>query len=105
MSVYFQFSANPSFPALYRLDDFCILNKLSRDLGHFPFPDMKEVDPDIADIIRQFVESPPRKRCRVALLQVMPHECLCKPFGHRIRDNLPPPMDDQLLNHIVHGTE
>jgi hypothetical protein len=74
-------------------------------MGHFPFPDMREFDPDIAQKIREWAEYPLCSRCGAVSIRVIaPHFC-CNPFGDRIRDNLPPPMDEQLLNRIVQLSE
>jgi hypothetical protein len=70
-------------------------------MGHFPFPDMREFDPAIAQRIREWAECPPCLRCPAVLIRGMAPRFCCNPFGDRIRENFPPPRDERLLNRIV----
>jgi hypothetical protein len=97
----FNFEQYACFPSRYSRDDFCILSQSSRALGPFPFPDMREFHPEIADRIRVWAECGPCVHCGAILLQGMPHGFCCAPFGDRILANLPDPMDEELLSRIV----
>jgi hypothetical protein len=74
-------------------------------MGHFPFPDTRKFDPDIAQRIREWAEYPLCSRCGAVMIRGMALYFCCSPFGDRIRDNLPPPMDERLLNRIIQLTE
>jgi hypothetical protein len=99
------FTDTRGFPSRYDRDHVCLLDRSSRYLDHFSFPDMRDFNEDIADKIRQWGEIPPCHHCGAVLLRGMPHELCCKPFAGRIRNHLPPPMGRELLNHIVELTK
>jgi hypothetical protein len=69
-------------------------------MGHIRFPDMREFHLEIAQKIREWAEYEPSPYCGALLLQEMPHQFGCKPFGDRIQENLLPPIVHGLLNHI-----
>jgi hypothetical protein len=75
----FNFEQYPSFPSNYP-DDFSILSKSFKGLGHFPFRNMKDLDPDVAERIREWGECPPYTHCGAILLRGMPYAFCCKPF-------------------------
>jgi hypothetical protein len=59
------------------------------------------------DFAHQFYQRAEAQACPywgATLLQEMPHEFCCKPFGDGTRNHLPP-KDNQSLNRIVHLIE
>jgi hypothetical protein len=78
----FNFQQLPAFPSDYDRNQFYLLDQLVWRLGHFPFLDMREFDPQVADKIRQWAEAPPCLHCAAILLQGMPHHFCCQLFGH-----------------------
>jgi hypothetical protein len=74
-------------------------------LDHLPFPDIRDLDENIADKIRQRAEIPPCPQCDIVLLQGMSYELCCKPFAGRIKNHLLPPIGRELLDHIVKLTQ
>jgi hypothetical protein len=74
-------------------------------MAHFPFRDMREFDPDIAERIRKWAECSPCPRCQAALLQGMPDGFCCSPFGEGIKSNLPRPMNAAGGNRIIQLAE
>jgi hypothetical protein len=101
----FNFQQYPAFPSSYNPDDFSIVKQLSRAMGHFPFPDMTQFNPDIAQAIREWAEFPPCSHGRAVLIQGMRHEFCSRPLRDRIQSNFPPPMDQRLLDRIVDLTD
>jgi hypothetical protein len=97
----FNFQQHTAFSDQYDPDDFCLLNHSSKGMAHFPFPDMREFDREIANRIRNWAECSPCPHCRAVLVQGMPDGFRCNPFRDRIRSNLPPPMDEGLLNRNI----
>jgi hypothetical protein len=100
-SSVFNFHQHPAFSSSYDHDHVCLLDRLSGYLDHLPFPDMRDLNEDIPNKIRQWAEIPPCPHCGTVLLQGMSHKFCCKPFAGRIRNHLPPPIGRELLNHIV----
>jgi hypothetical protein len=49
----FNFQQSPAFPDQYKVDDSCLLNYYSKGMADFPFLDMREFDPEIAERIRK----------------------------------------------------
>jgi hypothetical protein len=64
----FNYELHPFMLLHYCPDQFCILKAFSGGLLHFPFPDMAQFNPRIADEIRGYVESPLCRYCRAVLL-------------------------------------
>jgi hypothetical protein len=79
----FNFEQYPSFPSNYP-DDLFIFSNSSKGLRHFPFRDMKDLDPDVVERIREWGECPPCMHCWAVLLRRMPHGFCCKPFCDKI---------------------
>jgi hypothetical protein len=75
----FNFEQYPSFPSSYP-DDFSILSKSSKGLGHFPCRDMKDLDPDMVERIREWGECPPCTHCGVVSHRGMSYAFCCKPI-------------------------
>jgi hypothetical protein len=86
---------HPAFPDQYDPDDFCLLNHSSKGMTHFPFPDMREFDPEIAEGIRKWAEYSPCSHCRaycfkkcqtafVAIPLVIELEATCPSNGRRL---------------------
>jgi hypothetical protein len=48
----FNFQQHPAFPDQYDPDNLYLLNHSSKRVAHFPFPDMREFNPEIADKMR-----------------------------------------------------
>jgi hypothetical protein len=92
------------FPSHYNPNDFCLLNCLSRDIHHFPFPAMRQFNPDNAQEIRKRAKYTSNSCCGVILLRGMPHEFCYNHFREWIHTNLRPSMDKQLLNRMVQFT-
>jgi hypothetical protein len=65
---------------------------------------MRKFDEDIAQRIRNWAEVPSCSYCGAVLLRGMTGKFCCHPFEQRIRSNLPPPMDEDLLQRIVELT-
>jgi hypothetical protein len=55
----FNFEQYPSFPSRYNRDSVSLLSQLPKHLCHFPFPDMRLFDPEIALTIREWAECQP----------------------------------------------
>jgi hypothetical protein len=97
----FIFQRLPAVLSSYDRDHFSLLGQSAGHLGHLPFPDMSELDQQIADEIRDWAEPPPCPHCGAALRRGMPHKFCCQRFAHRISVNPPRPIDEQLLDRIV----
>jgi hypothetical protein len=65
---------------------------------------MKQFDQAIANKGCDWAELRQSPDCSALLPRGMPHQFSCRPFGDRIRINLPPLMDEQLLDRIVQLT-
>jgi hypothetical protein len=92
------------FQSHYNTNDFCLLNCLSRDIHHFPFPVMRQFNPDNAQEIRKRAEYPSDSCSRAILLQDMPHKFCDNRFRKWIRTNVRHSMDKQLFNRMVQFT-
>jgi hypothetical protein len=91
-SLVLNFHRHPAFPSRYDRDHVCLLVWPSGYLDHLPFPDMRDLDENIADKIRQRAEIPPCPHCDIVLLQRMSYELCCKPFAGRMKNHLLPPI-------------
>jgi hypothetical protein len=104
-SSVFNCHQHPAFPSCYDRDHVCLLDRSSGYSDHWPCPDMRDFNEDIADKIRQWAEIPPFPHCSAVLLRGMSHEFCFKPLACRMRNYLPPPMGRELLDHIVELTQ
>jgi hypothetical protein len=99
-SPHLTFQQHPAFRASYNRDEFCMLNESSQPLSGFLFPDMKEVDAEIAERIRSGAELPPCKNRGAILLPGMPVGLCCKPFDQKIIGDFSPPMEEELRQRL-----
>jgi hypothetical protein len=62
-SSVFNFHQRPAFSSRYDRDHVCLLDRSSGYLDHLPFHDMRDLNEDVADKIRQSAEIPPCPHC------------------------------------------
>jgi hypothetical protein len=55
----FIFQRLPAFPSSYDRDHFSLIGQSAGHLGHLPFPDVSELEQQIAHEIRDWAEPPP----------------------------------------------
>jgi hypothetical protein len=97
----FTFEQHPVFTSLYDRKSQDLLGDMGPYDCEFPFPDGKDLDPEVVRYVREWAEVEPCEHCGAVLVRGMPTGFCCRPFEDSIRDHLPHELDAEILSRIL----